>query len=130
MECPYCKEKIQNGAIKCKHCGEILKKKEYSSISHEKAKTLKGYSQFSEYYQNVFREIDKDNGKISAKWNWVAFLFGPIWYLLNGVWVKSLLMIGVSLISGGALAIPCWIYSGLFGNYDYYLLKVKNKQLW
>jgi len=23
-QCPYCKEDIKEGAIKCKHCGEIL----------------------------------------------------------------------------------------------------------
>lgn len=24
MECPYCKEDIQEGALKCKHCGSTL----------------------------------------------------------------------------------------------------------
>jgi len=26
-ECPFCRELIQDGAIKCKHCGEFLNKK-------------------------------------------------------------------------------------------------------
>jgi phage shock protein PspC (stress-responsive transcriptional regulator) len=24
MECPYCREEIKDGAVKCKHCGEML----------------------------------------------------------------------------------------------------------
>ena len=29
VKCPFCKEEIQEGAIKCKHCGEVLNKNAY-----------------------------------------------------------------------------------------------------
>ncbi len=32
ITCPFCKEYIQEGAIKCKHCGEILEKDAYADI--------------------------------------------------------------------------------------------------
>lgn len=32
-KCPYCAEKIQTEAIKCKHCGEWLSKKNDGNIS-------------------------------------------------------------------------------------------------
>lgn len=31
MQCPFCKEEIQEGAIKCKHCGSILDNSESTS---------------------------------------------------------------------------------------------------
>lgn len=38
MECPYCKEDIKEGAIKCKHCGSMLNETTESAITKENTK--------------------------------------------------------------------------------------------
>jgi hypothetical protein len=82
------------------------------------------------HYQRKFARIDAEGGSHVALWNWPAFLFGALWYLVKGMWAKALLIFLVAVISGGFLAIPLWIYAGVSGTYDYYLLKRRNKQLW
>jgi hypothetical protein len=39
-KCPYCAEEIQDAAIKCKHCGELL---DASSRPHVKEDAIKWY---------------------------------------------------------------------------------------
>lgn len=38
MECPYCKEDIQELAVKCKHCGSMLNTLHNQPSSQEKSK--------------------------------------------------------------------------------------------
>lgn len=80
------------------------------------------------YYRERFAQFDR-NGS-TASWNWAAFLFGAFWYFSKGLWAKALLIIFVAFLSGGFLGIPLWIYGGVMGNYDYYLLRRKQQQLW
>jgi predicted nucleic acid-binding Zn ribbon protein len=35
-KCPFCSEDIQDGAIKCKHCGEFLDASNHSRFTEEK----------------------------------------------------------------------------------------------
>jgi hypothetical protein len=83
-----------------------------------------------DYYRGPFARIDGNGGSFTATWNWAAFLLGPIWYLCRGLWVKALLLVFIVLATAGTLAIPAWIYAGIAGNYDLYLLRQRNKQLW
>lgn len=63
-------------------------------------------------------------------WNWPAFLFGAFWYLFRGMWAKALLLAAIVIFTGGFLAIPVWIYGGLMGTYDDYLLRRRGTQGW
>ena len=91
-------------------------------------------------YSHVFVQFEAAGAKEgkSAKWmptfNWSAFLLGPVWYLLKGMWVKALLFTVVSLllvgVTGGLSALAAWLYYGLFGNWDLYLWEKHGKQGW
>ncbi len=88
----------------------------------------------SDYYVKAFSEFDTlaktSPGKLQAKFNWAAFLFGPFWYLYRGLWVKALIYFGVAFGTAGLFALIPWIYATAFGTYDFYLLRKHNKQLW
>lgn len=82
------------------------------------------------YYQSCFGRFEAQGGGFTTSWNWAAFFFGCLWYLIKGMWAKAIIFFVIIAISGGLLAIPAWIYFGLGANYDYYLLKRHQKQLW
>jgi hypothetical protein len=82
------------------------------------------------HYQQKFAQIEGQGGSFMALWNWPAFLFGAFWYLSKGMWAKALLIVVVVFATGGFLGIPIWIYAGIAGTYDFYLLKRRQKQLW
>lgn len=96
--------------------------------SVESAPTSEGEA-LPAYYARVFAEFEQSG--LKPTWNWVALLFGILWYFYRGLWVKGLLMLTATFIF---LAVPAplfWLYAGIFGNYDYYyLLKRKKKHLW
>jgi hypothetical protein len=49
-------------------------------------------------------------------WNWGAFFLGPIWYLLNGLWVHAVILAILILLSGGILIPFVMLYGGLKAN--------------
>jgi hypothetical protein len=114
--CPFCKEEIQEGAIKCKHCFEFLRRGEDAGLS--------------DYYRQTFTVFDQRGGGFKVKWNWAAFLSGALWYLAKGIWIKGLLMLVFIFVFAGVPAPLFWVYAGIAGNWDYYLLKVKGKHFW
>ena len=118
-KCPYCAEEIQEEAIKCKHCGGNLNRSQQKAI----------FSNFPEYYKEEFTRIYESDEEYQGKWNWAAFLFGPLWALFKGIWLASIICIVVSVITGGIAGIVYWFVFALRGNYLYYCSNVKNKQL-
>jgi hypothetical protein len=80
--------------------------------------------------EQAYARFEAQGGGFVATWNWAAFLFGPLWYLVKGIWIKGLAICLISLFSHG-LAIPfLWIYCGLFGNWDHYVWRRLGSQLW
>ena len=85
-------------------------------------------------YSEVFAKFERAGGKWVPSFNLMAFLIGPIWYLLKGMWLKAVVLglislFLISITSGGALFFM-WIYYGFFANWDLYLWERMGKQNW
>lgn len=143
MECTNCGAAIESNSTFCSYCGTAVTNKGASSsgVPHESIPAMQvaepaseavsqNWSSFPLYYQQAFLEIERNGGKFLAKWNWAAFLFGCFWYFVRGMWAKGLILLLIALGTSGAAIIFLWIYCGIAGTYDYYLLKAKGKQLW
>lgn len=132
MICPYCQVRLEDDATFCHWCGgkidpEEVRKKEAEKLGESK---YQKYVTLNRYYRQIFLIFDANGGGFILSWNWSAFLFGTIWYFLKGMWAKGLLMILLTILFGGGIAPFLWFYSGLCGNWDYYLFKVKRTQFW
>ncbi len=51
-------------------------------------------------------------------WNWTAAILGPLWYIVNGLWVHAAILLGLLLVSGGLLLPLIWLYAALKANED------------
>ncbi|MDE2428006.1 MAG: DUF2628 domain-containing protein [Burkholderiales bacterium] len=134
MKCPFCSEDVAENAIKCRHCGSVIDKVKFNKVNNEisdvaRAAELEEVG-LSDYYKTSFEKIDKNNGEFTVVFNWAAFVFSGFWYLYKGMWGKGAVMFALVLLFGGLPAPLFWIYAGIAGTYDYYLLRVKGKQMW
>jgi hypothetical protein len=122
MICPYCKETILDGAIKCKHCGSMLNLDAASTINVDTI-TIDEIQAFvgpnSYYYnQNFSKFTITGREKFCATWNWSCFGFTFLWMLYRKMYFLSLVTFVLFLMPG--VNILLHIAAGIVGNYLYY----------
>ncbi len=83
-----------------------------------------------------FAVFTRRGGRFSPTWNSRAFLFGPLWYLRNGLYAKGLILLVLGVLpiwtlgTGLLVSFLTLVYCGVVGNWDHYLLRVHRTQWW
>jgi len=122
MICPYCKETMLDGAIKCKLCGSMLNLDpantiNVDSISSDEIRAFVGGN--AHYYIQCFSRFTMTGReKFCVTWNWSCFGFTFIWFLYRKMYALAAISFVVFCIPGVNFLLHIGV--GMIGNYLYY----------
>jgi len=122
MICPYCKETILDGALKCRHCGSMLNTHPSSGVGTDSITTdemLTYIGPNAHYYMQQFSKFNMTGiEKFAITWNWSCFGFTFLWMLYRKMYLLSVVTFIVFCIPG--VNIILHIVAGVLGNFLYY----------